>query len=61
MEAAIYLRVSSDDQAQHGYSIAAQRKECRERALKMGADEIVEFSDEGVSASILDRPDLNGL
>ena len=61
IRAAIYLRVSSDEQAQHGYSIGAQRKECRQRAERLGADEVVEFSDEGISASLLDRPGLNAL
>lgn len=61
MKAAIYLRVSSDDQAQHGYSLAAQRTECRERAQGLGAEEVVEFADEGVSSAVLDRPGLNAL
>lgn len=61
MRAGIYLRVSSEEQAQHGYSIAAQRKECHERARRLGADDIVEYADEGISASVLDRPGLQAL
>ncbi len=56
--ALIYLRVSTEEQAERGYSIAAQREECRTRAWDLGADEILEFVDEGVSGSILERPAL---
>ncbi|BAF58874.1 site-specific recombinases [Pelotomaculum thermopropionicum SI] len=56
--ALIYLRVSTEEQAERGYSIAAQREECRARAQESGATEIIEFVDEGVSGSILERPAL---
>jgi len=56
--ALIYLRVSTEEQAERGYSIAAQREECRARARELGATEITEFVDEGVSGSILERPAL---
>lgn len=61
LKAVIYLRVSSDEQAHHGYSIAAQRAACSERARALGAAEVMELRDEGVSASLLDRPGLNAL
>lgn len=61
MKAGIYLRVSSDDQAQHGYSLAAQRAACLERAKALGAQEITEYADEGVSGSVLDRPGLTAM
>lgn len=61
MRAAIYLRVSGEEQAQHGYSIAAQRRSCRERAQRLGAQEIMEYRDEGISASVLERPGLLAL
>ena len=47
--ALIYLRVSTEEQAERGYSIAAQREECRAKAQELGATEITEFVDEGVS------------
>nr|WP_287191605.1 hypothetical protein [Syntrophothermus sp.] len=39
--------MSTEEQAERGYSIAAQREECRTRARKLGATEITEFADEG--------------
>lgn len=56
--ALIYLRVSTEDQAEHGYSIAAQREECLAKAHELGACSTAEFVDEGVSGSILERPAL---
>lgn len=59
--AAVYLRVSTEEQARHGYSLAAQREACRERARQLGAAEILEFADEGVSGALLERPGLSAL
>jgi site-specific DNA recombinase len=53
--------VSTDEQAEHGYSLGHQREECHQRALHLGATEIREFADEGVSGAILDRPGLSSL
>lgn len=61
MKAAIYLRVSSDEQALHGYSLAAQRHACRERARQLGAEEIQEWADEGIPGTVWDRPGLTQL
>lgn len=61
MRAAIYVRVSTEDQVKHGYSLAEQRKACRNRAQALGAVSITEFADEGVSGGILDRPGLTEL
>ncbi|WP_066637688.1 recombinase family protein [Desulfolucanica intricata] len=58
INAAIYVRVSSEEQVKHGYSIGAQLEKCRERALSLGVKNIIEFRDEGVSGSILQRPGL---
>ncbi|WP_031517089.1 recombinase family protein [Desulfofalx alkaliphila] len=58
MQAAIYIRVSTDDQAKHGYSLADQREACCSRARFLGAKEILTFSDEGISGTILERPGL---
>lgn len=63
MQAAIYARVSSDDQAQHGFSLPDQVASCRQRAHELSVldDNIAVFIDEGVSGSTLDRPALRQL
>lgn len=61
MHAAIYVRVSTDDQARHGYSLAEQKEACRQRAVSLGASSIMEYVDEGISGSLLDRPGLDSL
>ncbi len=61
MHAAIYVRVSTDDQARYGYSLAEQKEACRLRAASLGASTVVEYADEGISGTILDRPGLNSL
>lgn len=55
---AIYARVSTEEQAKHGFSIAAQIRECQ--AFAGGAVDLV-FADEGVSGETLDRPALRQL
>ncbi len=59
MRAIVYTRVSTDEQAQKGYSLDAQAEACRARAVSLGASEILLFSDEGVSGSLLHRPGLD--
>lgn len=61
MKAAIYIRVSTEDQAKHGYSLEAQKEACKARAIELGANEILEFADEGVSGELLERPGLTAL
>ncbi len=60
MKAAIYVRVSTEEQAERGFSIQAQKEECSKKAIELGCDEssILEFADEGISGSILERPAL---
>ncbi|MDI3317272.1 MAG: recombinase family protein [Bacillota bacterium] len=58
MRAAIYLRVSTDEQAEHGHGIDFQREECRRKAAEMGARTVDEYADEGVSGAVLARPAL---
>lgn len=54
-----YTRVSTEEQAQHGYGLDAQRTEL-ERAAAYHRWEIVEFvTDEGASGKDLDRPGLS--
>lgn len=61
MRAAIYVRVSTEDQARHGYSLDAQREACRKKAEELGSAEVLEFADEGFSGSTMDRPGLRAL
>ncbi|MDF9409489.1 MAG: Transposon gamma-delta resolvase [Pelotomaculum sp. PtaB.Bin013] len=61
MQAAIYVRVSTDDQVRHGFSLAEQKAACRNRAAALGASVITEFADEGISGSTMDRPGLTAL
>ena len=61
--AAIYLRVSTKEQAERdgdpdGYSIPAQREACRRKATNLGASVIEEFVDRGESAKTANRPEL---
>lgn len=56
MKCVIYIRVSTDEQAKHGYSIAAQQERL-EAFCKSQEWEIVEmYVDDGYSAKNLDRP-----
>lgn len=61
LPAAVYVRVSTEDQARHGYSLAAQVQACRARAEALGAPDVRLFADEGVSGSVLERPGLGAL
>jgi site-specific DNA recombinase len=61
MTAAVYARVSTEDQAERGYSLDHQREACARRARELGATDVVEFIDDGVSGSLLDRPALGRL
>ncbi len=60
MDALVYLRVSTEDQAEKGYSITAQREEGVNKAVELGCnpENIHIFSDEGVSGAVLERPQL---
>lgn len=52
MKAIAYYRVSTDQQAQSGLGIEAQRAACREWADDQGAEIVAEYTDEGVSGSV---------
>lgn len=60
--AGIYARVSTEDQAEKGYSIGSQIEACRARAAELGypPGETVVFTDD-VSGTSADRPGLNAL
>ncbi len=55
---AIYARVSTEDQAKHGYSLDDQIRECRKKAR---TDQIKKYIDEGISGEVLNRPQLTKL
>lgn len=62
-EAAIYLRVSTKQQAERGgeaegFSIPAQRGACHRKADQLGANVVAEFVDAGESAKKADRAEL---
>jgi site-specific DNA recombinase len=58
---AVYARVSTEEQAKFGASLASQVEAARNRAVELGATEIVEFVDEGVPGDVLTRPGINKL
>lgn len=57
---ALYLRVSTTEQAQEGYGLAAQRARCMAMITVKGWPEPVEYADEGISGTKdeRDRPGL---
>lgn len=59
--AAIYARVSTDEQAEHGYSLQTQIDSCRKYAADNGFQVVAELREEGVSGAKLDRPELDKL
>ncbi|SFX35592.1 site-specific DNA recombinase [Thermoactinomyces sp. DSM 45891] len=62
MATAIYVRVSTDEQAKKGFSIPAQLEDCRAKAREERVDnEIIEYIDDGITGSILERPSLEKL
>ncbi len=60
MRTALYARVSTEDQAKN-YSIPSQLEAMREFATEHGFEVVREFVDEGISGTILDRPQLGEL
>ncbi|MFZ5899796.1 MAG: recombinase family protein [Bacillota bacterium] len=58
MLAIIYIRVSTEDQARHGFSLKGQEDAGMEKARALGATEVLVFADEGITGEILERPGL---
>ncbi|KAE8559306.1 recombinase family protein [Paenibacillus polymyxa] len=54
----VYVRVSTEEQAKHGYSLTDQLKRCREKAQ---SNDILEYIDDGYSGEFLERPALERL
>jgi site-specific DNA recombinase len=56
--AVLYARVSTDEQAEKGYSISDQLRTLREHAEREGYDVVDEIVDDGYSGANLNRPGL---
>ncbi len=61
MKVVIYLRVSTKDQAEEGYSIPAQAEGCRRFIADRGWELADEYVDRGESARTADRPQLQAM
>jgi site-specific DNA recombinase len=59
--AAIYVRVSTQDQAQHGFSLDAQEENLVNYAKALGYEIFKIYRDEGKSAKNLNRPEMQNL
>ena len=58
MKLVVYLRVSTDRQAEHGFGLDVQEASCRAWARSHGHRVTAVCSDEGVSGTLLDRDGL---
>jgi site-specific DNA recombinase len=61
VKAVIYLRVSTKEQAEEGYSIPAQAEACRRFIADKGWQLADEYIDRGESARTADRPQLQAM
>jgi len=59
--AAVYIRVSTQDQAQHGFSLDAQQDALQNYAKALGYEIYKIYKDEGKSAKDLKRPEMINL
>src|SRR3712207_3077559 len=57
--AILYARVSTDEQARSGYSLAQQLEALREYATREGYEVLEEVTDPGQSGSSLERPGMD--
>src|ERR671932_37344 len=57
--AILYARVSTDEQARSGYSLAQQLEALREYAVREGYEFIEEVTDPGQSGASLERPGMD--
>jgi site-specific DNA recombinase len=58
---AIYVRVSTEEQAKTGYSLPDQISSCKAHLLKQGYNDAVEYIDDGYSGEFSDRPAFSAL
>ena len=61
MNFAIYARVSTAQQAEHGYSLQTQVDACTKKAMELGATSVKNYIDDGYSGAYLERPALDNL
>lgn len=61
MNAVIYTRVSTEEQAKHGFSLTKQEIECKNYGTRNGYEILKIFKEEGVSAKTTNRPQLQNL
>ena len=61
MNVAIYVRVSTQQQAEHGYSLQTQIDACKKKAEELGASRIKIYKDDGFSGAYLERPALDSM
>lgn len=61
MKVAIYVRVSTEEQAKEGFSIPAQKERLRAFCLSQGWELVHEYIEEGWSAKDLERPKMKQL
>lgn len=61
MNCIIYVRVSTDEQAKHGYSIAAQQEKLEAFCLSQGWNIYDIYIDDGYSAKDLNRPKFTAM
>ncbi len=52
----VYTRVSTDRQAEEGYSLDEQEKSCRELAQRIGYKVLGVYREEGASGTSINRP-----
>ena len=52
----IYTRVSTDRQAEEGYSLDEQEKSCKELAQRLGYQVFGIYREEGISGTSINRP-----
>lgn len=58
MKTAIYIRVSTEEQAKEGYSISAQKQKLKAFCIAQDWDIAGTYVDEGISAKDMNRPQL---
>jgi len=58
-QAVLYARVSTDEQAKSGYSLAQQLEALREHTAREGYEVLEEVADPGQSGASLERPGMD--
>ena len=61
MKTALYLRVSTEDQAKEGYSLEVQRETLEAFIKREGLEAYKVYSDDGISGATTNRPELTTL